>query len=108
VTKLPEHVLRDLGRKCADDVTGVIHRAAALTWADPQDCFFLALSAAASATGAVSGFAQRCMPDMTPEQAMDQVWSLLRPMMLASFGNCADLDKLLAAAPKSRRKGQSA
>lgn len=102
--RIPDQILRDLARKLSDDVSDAIHRAAALTYGEPQDAFFLALSAAASAGGAVSGFAQRCMPDCSPEQAVDQVWAILRPMMLhANGGGDADLRALLRSAPKSRK-----
>lgn len=81
-------ILKDLGRKCGDDVTGAIHRNMLLS---DSTAGKLAISSygAVEALAAFSGVVAAHMghdDGMTPE-FLDEMWSqFLRPLMLANAG----------------------
>lgn len=100
-TRAPDHILTDLARKAADDVSAAIRRTAALV-NDPRDLLYIALAGTAAASGLASGFAQMCAPDADPEESVDALWAVLRPMIvLVAGGGSADFRELLRVAPKA-------
>jgi hypothetical protein len=99
---IPETILADLARKAADDCGGAVLRTVALLGRNPQDLFYIALSATAAVSGLASGFAQQCAPESTPEEAADALWMVLRPTIIAMGGDDTDFRELLRQAPKAR------
>lgn len=100
-----DHILTDLARKAGEDVSERVRLTAQLL-SDPQDRFYVALSATASAAGLATGFAEQCADGQaTAEEAADTLWMILRPMVvMIAGGGSADFRKLLRAAPKGRRE----
>lgn len=91
----PEHIVRDLTQKVGDDTAAAINRSVSLL-VTPQDHWAVALGAAGAAVGSASGFAQVIYPDLSPEQQVDLIWTIMRPLALAAAGgDRADLRALL-------------
>lgn len=106
-----DRLITDLGRKVADDVSACLDRTSSLM-PDASAHFAIALSAAAVAIGRATGFSQVMGRELgmtcTPEELVDGIWDLLRPMALKSAGGSdADFRALLAkvgAVSSPRRK----
>lgn len=104
MSRVPDEILIDLARKAAGDAEAAVRRTASLL-NTPQDLFYIALSATASCAGAATGYAQLCAGNADPEEAVDALWSVLRPMVLmVAGGGSADFRALLRQAPKARKR----
>lgn len=86
MSSAPDHIVRDLSNKAADDTHAAIERTARLL-SDPNDMFGVALGACAAALGLATGFSHLGYgKELTPEQLVDGLWSVLRPMALKACG----------------------
>lgn len=82
-----ERVIRDVGRKCGDDVSGAIRRNVALMESQ-RGAMIVTTYAAAAAIGAANGAFNAFMngPDKIDEALVDQLWAdLLRPMVVGEL-----------------------
>lgn len=80
-------VVRDIGRKCADDVGSSIRRNMALM-ADRRGAFMVAAYGAATAIGSATGAFSALADDLPePNEAMvDEMWrDFLRPLALGQL-----------------------
>lgn len=92
----PDHILRDLQRKTGDDVGARIRQTASLLH-HPSDMLTMALSGAGTSMGMAAGFAGHVHGDLSPDQLVDLMWEIMRPVALASLGGSrAELDKVLS------------
>ena len=87
----PDHITRDIARKCGDDVAVIVRRNMGLV-DTPEAKLSVSLSAAASAMGAASGsyLAMHDARDQPPVHhlaAADGVWRSLRPMVLRAMAD---------------------
>lgn len=99
MNRAPDHIVSDLARKVGDEVASRIKLTASLL-SDPSEQLAVALMAAGSAIGWAAGFADiklRTKGDnMSPDEAVDLMWNLLRPIALTTMGgDDADLRELL-------------
>jgi len=84
-----EQITKDIGRKCADDVNAAIRRNQMLV-GSRQDSLIIAMYAAATSVGAVTGTfsAMTGGPALPDAEAIDDVWlNLLRPMVLGQLSS---------------------
>ena len=78
-------VVRDLMRKCQDDVVDTIHRTALLAL-DRDGAATIALGGAAAALGTAAGaVAATCDEAPTAEEATDALWQRFRPMVIRAY-----------------------
>lgn len=94
---LPDHIISDLSRKLGDDVAQRIRMTTQLV-DSAGDRFAVAIMACGTSIGWAAGFSQQKIadPDMTPEQHVDLMWAILRPIALAALGGSdADFRELL-------------
>lgn len=98
--KAPDHIVNDLMRKCGDDV-GQRIKMSTQFFPDAGDRLAVALSACGVAIGMAAGFGQVRIdqvgePPMPPEEAVDTMLALLRPIALMALGGSdADFRALL-------------
>lgn len=93
--KAPDHIMRDLSRKAGDDTAAIVSRVARLLM-EPGDKMMIAISCAGHAIGAAAGYAELAAPGDKPEDYVDLMWAILRPIALHALGgDSADFDKLL-------------
>lgn len=83
--RLPERIVRDLGRKASADASAATERVLAL--ADhPADLLNIATYPTAAALGMVAAFVERAFEVRgTPEELADAVWALFRPITVAGI-----------------------
>jgi len=102
MSRAPDHIMRDLARKAAEDAADRINLTAQLL-PDAADRMMIALSVAGTAMGSASGWAERKLVDAgsEPRSVEDQVdfmWrEIMRPLALAGCGgDPADFQVLLS------------
>lgn len=105
---IPEHILVDLSRKCGDDVADRIRMTTMLV-DRPSEAMMIAMSAAGAAIGWAAGFSQKAIAGQgeqpTPDQHIDMMWNLLRPIALKAMGGSdADFRALLAKVGGARKR----
>lgn len=86
-----DQITQDLCRKAADDVDAVIQRTAALL-DGPAEQMMLAMFAASATVGAATGFTAALVEKKAgekpePSVVADQLWAMLRPMVLSAAGD---------------------
>ena len=100
--RLHPTIERDLGRKLSDDVGACIRRTVSLC-ADPRDAFGVSLYAAAASLGCLASFGKMIGEPLAAEQQVDELWTILRPMVLLGLGGSGDdFAALLDRAPLER------
>lgn len=84
-----DQIIQDIGRKCAEDVSGAIRRNM-LLMLDGRGKMMIASYAAATAIGAANGAFAAYLggPTAIDEQFVDQLWDdILRPMVLGQLSS---------------------
>lgn len=97
--RAPDHILRDLSAKVADDVADRI-RMSAQFLPDPSQKMMLAIAAVGTAMGYAAGFSDMKLAlagqKMTPDESVDLMIRIARPIALAALGgDDADFQELL-------------
>lgn len=86
-----DQIIKDIGRKCAEDVAGAIRRNM-LLFNGKRELMIVATYGAAAAIGAANGAFAAYMdaPDSIDEKLVDQLWAeILRPMILGDLSEAA-------------------
>lgn len=82
----PDHIIGDIGRKLADDISAACHRNINLVW-DQKAAFIVSTYGAVAALGVCSGsLAAMLGGKKSPSEMTDALWETLRPMVLNTFG----------------------
>lgn len=78
-----DHIVNDMGKKCADDVSDAMMRTLRII-DTPQGAAIVATFAAAAALGIATGAFAATIENGSPEETADALWVKLRPMVVRS------------------------
>ena len=105
---MTDAVIKDIGRKCSDDVGAAIRRNMNLM-TDQRGAFMVAAYGAATAIGSATGAFSALADDLPePNEAMvDEMWrDFLRPLALGQLPAGLDDESTRAALPSHQGAGE--